>query len=327
MASQSSDTSVENSDSGSDVDEDIDPEPILFESVANPSETKEYCWIYSLPPKRLRDDDVLGKWLLFRPFSQIDETWHMIRKEMKNGSLTESTRGAKCSCLYYNPSCGGPGPKTSGVICIYTTERDVDKAGFILIDMVKHDIKYKTDEATLGGEYAWKGGGKSVCLKTLYWNGGKPSFMLEGVQFHGPRCYGIKDVWHLNCVTAPKSIMNSYTIYGRWVIVTESDWELTGLWHALRKVIEKGKWGPVEMFCPPKVNRKDPKEEIVFFLYTACDNKEFVGRSLAFLEKDITYEVSQRALNYCSRYKPVYDHRIMWNDDDEPVYVMTINRK
>ena len=91
-----------------------------------------------------------------KELEQDDETWHLVRKATESGVLRESTRGAKCSGLFYNPCCHGPGPKTSEVICVYTMEEDVDRAGFILINMLKLDLKYKTDEATLDGDYSWK---------------------------------------------------------------------------------------------------------------------------------------------------------------------------
>ena len=309
----------------SDV-EDFDPEPILFDSTVNPSETTDYAWIYSLPPKREQDDVVLGKWLVFRPYSQIDETWHLVRKATESGVLRESTRGAKCSGLFYDPCCHGPGPKTSGVICVYTMEEDVDRAGFILINMLKHDLKYKTDEATLDGDYSWKGKGASVCLKTLYWNNGKPSFVFEGKLCRGPRCHGIKDEWRINCVAAPESIMSTDVLcYGRWVIVPKRN--LTELWHLLKDMIKSGELGAVEMVCPPKINFKNQNEEPVFHLYTGRKNKEFVGLTVAnIVGKDMVYELGKAAYRSgTSGSKVTYNHRIVWNDGD-PEYIMTLVR-
>ena len=165
-------------------------------------------------------------------------------------------------------------------------------------------------------EYSWTGENKSVCLKTLYWNNGNPSFVLEGELCYGPQAYKIKDKWHINHVAAPEPIMSSSTVYGRWVI-EELYINLTRLWDCLKEIIEEGELGPVEMVCPPKRNRRDPNESPVFFVYTACDNKERVGLLLAtIVEKDIRYELSRRSYRQ-SYSKPVYNHRIIW-DEDEP---------
>ena len=51
----------------------------------------------------------------------------------------------------------------------------MDEVGLMLIHKVKQTIRYKTDEATLSGFYAHKGD-KNVTCKTIYWNGGDPSF-------------------------------------------------------------------------------------------------------------------------------------------------------
>lgn len=62
-----------------------------------------------------------------------------------------------------------------GVICVYTTENTIDEVGLKLIYLVKHDIRYKTDEATLRRLYSYKGDQRITC-RTIYWNGGDPSF-------------------------------------------------------------------------------------------------------------------------------------------------------
>lgn len=68
-----------------------------------------------------------------------------------------------------------PQHSPKGVICVYTTKEAIDEVGLLLIQNVRHTIRYKTDEATLKGLYAFKGHGKDT-IRTLYWNDGKPSF-------------------------------------------------------------------------------------------------------------------------------------------------------
>ena len=114
----------------------------------------------------------LGKWLVFKPLEELDETWHMIRKAVESGEL-DST-GAKCSTAMLDPSRHPTNP-TEGVICIYTSEEVMDEVGFKLVHMVKQDIRYKTDEATLNDEYIATGYEK-VTVKTIFWNDGDPGF-------------------------------------------------------------------------------------------------------------------------------------------------------
>ena len=302
-------------------------ELLHYSSTANPSEVTETCRLMVISPKRQEGVRSYGKWMIFRPFTQLDETWHMIRKEVESGVLSVSVTRACCTTLYYNPSEGGPGQSTRGVIIVYTSESNAERAGVELIRLVKHDIKYKTNRATGEGRYAWKGGGGSVCEKTLYWNGGEPSTSKDQM-CRGPLRMSIQDRWYINRVFAPDFLMSNKTVYGRWVIELEYE-DLTDLWHNLKEEIEDGKLGPVEMVCPPKLNEYDQKEKPVFMIYTACENKESVGVAVAFVVKtDMRYELSRKA--YSRSFEgAVYNHQIIWKEDktqDKPdiIYQMTL---
>ena len=120
----------------------------------------------------------LGKWLVFKPLEELDETWHMIRRAVESGEL-DST-GAKCSTAYAvaNPSSHTMDPST-GVICIYTSEEAMDEVGFKLVHMVKQDIRYKTNEATLQGKYVATGY-RNVSLQIICWNDGNPYLKKQG---------------------------------------------------------------------------------------------------------------------------------------------------
>ena len=136
-----------------------------------PSATYDRHWLWQDAPTSLMDSgDTLGKWLVFKHKSQIDETWETIRASVANGEL--GATGCKVSTMKRNRDAKDPNIK---VICVYTTKEDVDKVGIKLIQIVRHTIRYKTDEATLSGLYTCRGHGKVTC-RTLEWNEGNPIF-------------------------------------------------------------------------------------------------------------------------------------------------------
>ena len=130
--------------------------------------TDDHC-VRAKPPS-VPSQKTLGKWLVFKPLEELDKTWHMIRRAVESGEL--GSTGAKCSTAMPDPS-RHPTNSTKGVICIYTSVETMDEVGFKLVHMVKQDIRYKTDEATLKGEYA-DTGHKNVSLQAIYWNDGDP---------------------------------------------------------------------------------------------------------------------------------------------------------
>ncbi len=252
----------------------------------------------------------------------------MIRNEVECGVLADSAVATDCSTMLYQPSVHGPGPKTSGVIEVHTTEKNIDIAGFVLINLVHHDIKFKTMKATGDNKFIWKRerDKKTVCLRTLHWNSGKPSSLLQGDRCYGPN-YRIRDEWHLNYVTAPERMMSRNFDYGRWVLTFKSRAKLTSIWHNFKRWIERGYMGPVEMVCPPKTNWNDLNEEPVFLVYTARKNREYVGLTLSTIVKNIDesnevtsclYEVHRRSVK-----NSLYNHSVVW-ENNEPIYVMTL---
>ena len=147
-------------------DTDIDPE-------VNPTTITDAYWVGVDGPDEIRySQETLGKWLVFKRSERLDKTWHMIRKAVESGEL--GATGAKCSTAKDNP-LKYPRNSNKGVICVYTSEETMDEVGFKLIHMVKQDIRYKTDEATLKGEYIVTGY-KKVTVKTIFWNDGEPGF-------------------------------------------------------------------------------------------------------------------------------------------------------
>lgn len=264
---------------------DSDEETRDTEVNSLPTEVHDEFWIHV---RRRRDpnqhDKTLGKWMVFKHYDEIDQTW----KNIQTAILSDDMQGcvyAKCSTMMYSPSCSGPGPDTCGVICVYTSQNNMDDIGFRLIEIVKQDIKYKLDEATLDYKYVHAGSGK-VTIKTIFWNNGMPSFVCEDT------CYGTsyfrEDIWHLNVVTAPEP----QCVHGRWVLPLEYQ-ELTELWHTLKKVIQskKDNYGIIKMVCPPKRVHNSATEVPVFHIYTSDRNSKSVGiKLISIVEKDIHYE-------------------------------------
>ena len=255
---------------------------------AKPGETYNAMWIQMeldeesetehTKKEKLKDDKsaIYGKWLVMKDIDKIDETWSQIVRAMINDEL-QGCQVCKCSTMFYNPSCSGPGPRTSTVICVYTCEHDMDAIGFKLVKVVKQDIKYKTDAATEEYRYVHAGSGKCT-IKTIYYNNGKPSFNLVGDKC-ASTTYGMKDKWHLNVVKCPK-LSKSVVAYGRWIIELEYQ-DLTALWHILKKNIESDKEniGALLMVCPKKRN-KYSTERPVFHVYTNKEKMRNVGLGL-----------------------------------------------
>ena len=153
------------------VRESVTISPKLKSSTVNPTAVSGPYWVYiNTPRMTTSSEEAFGKWLVFKQLEELDETWHMIRKAVESGKL-DST-GAKCSTAKPDPSSYLM-DSNKGVICVYTSEEMMDKVGFDLVKMVKQDIRYKTDEATLQGLYRARGY-TNMSLQTIYWNDGDP---------------------------------------------------------------------------------------------------------------------------------------------------------
>ena len=140
-------------------------------AVKLPSQEYDAYWIWQDAPPHISDKGpTLGKWLVFKHMSCIDQVWEKIRKAVASGEL--GATGSKVSTMRDNPNASNPAIK---VICVYTTKETMDDVGMKLIQLVKQTIRYKTDEATLSGRYTCRGDGKVTC-RTLSWNNGCPKF-------------------------------------------------------------------------------------------------------------------------------------------------------
>ena len=234
---------------------------------------------------------------MFKDFDELNMTWKNIVQAIKRDEL-EGCSAAKCSTLFYNPSCAGPGPFTHGVICVYTYEDDIDNIGFKLIDLVKQDIKYKTDETTLTYKYTHVGIVSTI--KTLYYNGGRPSFELTG-----EKCFGTsrnkEDIWHVNEVVNPESFSLD-SDYGRWILTLEYK-ELSKLWQNFKDKIHGGSMQALKMVCPPKRSRFSQEEKPVFHVYTTKEEMKSIGAILiSVVRRNIKFEKKEGYPHYTTLY-------------------------
>ena len=271
--------------------------------------------IPTLDEVKLKELDILGKWLVFKHYDEIDETWEKVRTAVVTDNLQGCVH-AVCSTMRYDPTQEGPGPSTTGVICVYTEEHNIDAIGFKLTEIVQQDIKYKTESDSLAKKYVHKGDGK-VTIKTIFWNNGRPSFVCEGKPCYGTSRYK-EDIWYLNIVEAPKEFVPQ-EIIGRWILELENE-ELTELWHILKDKIEckTDNFGVAAMVCPPKRNRRSAKEQAVFHLYVGKEWKDSVGYKLIDLvETDIVFEQKRKSDSDCKRSRRF--ETLYWNNG-EPDY-------
>ena len=109
--------------------------------------TSKVAWVWC---RNIDVYPVFGKWLIYRSFSEVEDAWKIICDLINSDKIRP---GAKVSTKWASEL------KKQGncVICVYTSEDDVDKIGGILVNIFKEHIVYKTDAATNRGEYADSG--------------------------------------------------------------------------------------------------------------------------------------------------------------------------
>jgi hypothetical protein len=125
---------------------------------ASPSTFDADLWIVAHGPGAgPQAADAGGKWLLFVDRENIDEVWAKVRQSVEAGLLGSS---AKVSTALPNPMTRKP---EKHVICVYTVdaedEADVRRVREHLRTLgFEAPIAYKTNKATLDGEYAQRSG-------------------------------------------------------------------------------------------------------------------------------------------------------------------------
>jgi len=275
---------------------------ISEDKVLDPGGRNDVTWCIVQRASRRKVEDVYGKWLVFRDCDRLSETWTNIVMALREGKLEDCCE-VKSSTLWYHPSCAGPGPSTSGVICVYTCKDDMESIGYKLIQMVKQDIKYKTDEDTRNYKYSHVG--EVATIKTLYYNQGHPSPELTG-----ERCFGTtrnkEDIWHINEIVSP--VMHTLGAEcGRWILTFKYE-KLTHFWHLLKGKIENGQMKAIKMVCPPKRKRSSRNEKPVFHVYTNEEHVKSVG-SLLILE--VCHDIQYEKKNGYPHYRTLY-----WNEGE-----------
>ena len=254
----------------------------------NPENPGKYEWIYYNYNAR-DDQDMYGKWLVFKHFDELNAMWRKIIDAKQSGML-EGCIVLKTSTKVYRPGSYGPGPCTTGAVYVFTNKEQVLSVGERLCSLVEQDILYKTEKATEKGIYAGGAHNKPVTLYTMYYNAGHPTLTLvEGMQTCAGWSPDREDIWHLNVVCSPH-YPKSEPCHGKWVLtLTKKD--LTGVWHILKRDIEKNKNGVLRMICPPKVDRNPP----VIQVDTTTEEWESVGRYLQKkLKRKIMYEFGDK---------------------------------
>ena len=231
-----------------------------------------------------------GKWIVFKDFSELSDTWRALRQSVRSGYLSKAI-GAKCSTLRYNPLRAGAGPTTIGKISIFTSESDAMDVGMQLIKLpsVQQVIKYKTQSATHAMKYRYTGpSNQPVSIGTLYWNEGKPSSERARRCFQKrPRDYDpLKDQWKINVVTGASQYASA-KVHGKWTVPSNfdkgSNYNISKLWHAMKPKVEGGDIPAVKMVCP------GPRRVSKVHVFTSEENMDVVGRSILSWLKDNGY--------------------------------------
>ncbi|KAL7580963.1 hypothetical protein ACA910_005777 [Epithemia clementina (nom. ined.)] len=135
-------------------------------------------WIFQQGPLEYRQEGessgILGKWLIFRPTETVTDTWKRLAQAVQSGYLQAAS--SKVSTQYNNTVNENAPKKGIYVICIFTSAERMLTVGHLLIALVQHDIRYKTDAMTRAGNYYTAT--TKVSHMTLYWNGGKVATTL-----------------------------------------------------------------------------------------------------------------------------------------------------
>lgn len=148
------------------------------EAEERPSKVTEEAWVWQdcgipdLHPRAASHHDS-GKWLIFSPQGDChDVDWAILRAATKYGLLAS---GSKTATMQYNPNAPVHSTK---VTCVYTTlggahapfggDPHCEEASRVLAQLRRLGfagrLNYKTDDATLAGQYANRGHHK-ICSR------------------------------------------------------------------------------------------------------------------------------------------------------------------
>lgn len=226
-------------------------------------------------------------------YDKIDKTWKKICSAIASNHLPGCS--ADCTTMRYNPTKFGPGPSTSGVICVNTDEHNVDSIGFEIVKIVKHDIHciVASMRQTHGNS----------AHKTIYWNGGKPEFVCREKKYSGIKDEK-KDIWHLNVVNA-RGPIGSLEASSFWEVQLVSK-ELTKMWHSIKDVIESEcNTSMIKMECPLR-----EAEYLVFHVFTnAAEHNSVFKMLIQIIKRDINADRQKEVmlnLDYVDRIQGTY---------------------
>jgi hypothetical protein len=121
-----------------------------------PSQVFDEFWIRAVYKRK--DNARSGKWMLFVPTKEIDQTWETIRHDVLKGLLGPS---AKVATMMENKNAQRSDQK---LICVYVSDyNDLSDVGRVLAQLrllgFTGRLNFKTDTATLSGEYAFNSSG------------------------------------------------------------------------------------------------------------------------------------------------------------------------
>lgn len=119
-----------------------------------PSKEFNHYWIYAYSPAWLHfaSDAYTGKWLIYIPIEQLDETWIKIKDAVQQMRLGPC---AMVSTMRESSLAEFPNLK---VICVFTKDyRDMGDVMLVREQLSKlgfiQKLRYKTDAATFNNEY------------------------------------------------------------------------------------------------------------------------------------------------------------------------------
>lgn len=123
-----------------------------------PSKVTDAYWLFAKRKKGSYPSHTAngGKWLIFVDIKDIDSVWSKIKISTENGLLGEESKVATAK---ENHNAIDPNKK---VICVYTYDytdkKDVMRIREALREIgITNKIPYKTDNATIKGQYQVKG--------------------------------------------------------------------------------------------------------------------------------------------------------------------------
>lgn len=122
----------------------------LFAPSELPSEAKHAAWLMAPSPKQaFSSSDVSGKWCIFKPSSEIDAAWNLIKAAVKRCDLLVAKVSTKLGAYAHG---------NNHVICVYTEdytdEAELARTRKVLRELgFTEELGYKRDIDTRNNVY------------------------------------------------------------------------------------------------------------------------------------------------------------------------------